>query len=167
MRSKCLVIDRFLLASLNQWLLVNVENLLLKIKTLKRYFWPSCTDQRPQNKLIGSMKEVESLRIQSFQGFWISWKIPGLDFWESWDLEFPCNLWLAAFAILAMFFYLGSQLLFFFQGRKMRCQTILMGGSRWMRESVFYIRISPKAVLMPWRISSDQDNQNWFSTLHT
>ena len=34
------------------------------------------------------MKGVESLRIQSFKCFRKSWKIPGLDFWESRDRDF-------------------------------------------------------------------------------
>ena len=34
------------------------------------------------------MKGVESLRIQSFKGFWKSRKIPGLDFRESRDRDF-------------------------------------------------------------------------------
>ena len=34
------------------------------------------------------MRGVESLRIQSFRGFWKSRKIPGLDFWESLDRDF-------------------------------------------------------------------------------
>ena len=59
-----------------------------KIKRLKRDFWHSCRRQRPQNKLLWSMKGIESLRIQSFKGFWKSRKIPGLDFWESRDRDF-------------------------------------------------------------------------------
>ena len=63
-----------------------------KIKALTSYFWRSCTDQRSQNKLIWSMKGVESLRIQSFSRrafgnpknpvirfFWI----PGSGFWKN------------------------------------------------------------------------------------
>ena len=48
----------------------------------------SCSDQRSQNNLLWSMKGVESLRMQSFKGFWKSRKIPGLDFWESRDRDF-------------------------------------------------------------------------------
>ena len=36
------------------------------------------------------MKGVESLRKQSFKGFWKSWKIPGLDFRESRDPAGAC-----------------------------------------------------------------------------
>ena len=39
----------------------------------------SCSDQRSQNKLLWSMKGIESLRIQSFKGFCKSRKILGLD----------------------------------------------------------------------------------------
>ena len=39
------------------------------------------------------MKGVDSFRIPSFKkGFWKSWKIPGLDFWESRDQDFEKNL---------------------------------------------------------------------------
>ena len=34
------------------------------------------------------MKGVESLRIESFKGFWKSWQFQGLDFWESQDRDF-------------------------------------------------------------------------------
>ena len=34
------------------------------------------------------MKGVESLIIQSFKSFWKSWKIPGLDIWETRDRDF-------------------------------------------------------------------------------
>ena len=37
------------------------------------------------------MKGVESLRIQSFKGFWKSQKILGLDFWESPGRDFEKN----------------------------------------------------------------------------
>ena len=47
----------------------------------------SCSDQRSQNNLLWSMKGVESLRMQSFKGFWKSRKIPGLDLWESRDRD--------------------------------------------------------------------------------
>ena len=50
----------------------------------------SCSDQRSQNNLLWSMKWVESLRMQSFKGFWKSWKIPGLNFWESRDPAGAC-----------------------------------------------------------------------------
>ena len=48
----------------------------------------SCSDQRSQNKLLWSMKGVESLRIQLFKGFRKSRNIPGLYFWESRDRDF-------------------------------------------------------------------------------
>ena len=74
-----------------------------KIKSLKSYLWPSCSNQRSQNKLIWSMKGVERLRIQSFSrrafgnpknpvirffgipGSWF-WKNPGI----SWDPAGAC-----------------------------------------------------------------------------
>ena len=58
-----------------------------KIKTLKVIFDPLAAIKGLKKSCYGQWKGLKALEY-SHLGFWKSWKIPGLDFWESLDQDF-------------------------------------------------------------------------------